>query len=495
MEYNPPGPVGRAFMLSNAFIRGLRGPLGSGKSTCCIMDMWQTAKMQHTQPDGWKRYRSVITRNTYSELETTTLRSFLTWFPQHLGKLTYGAPIEYKFRRELGDGVKLEAEFWFLALDRPDHIRKLLSLEVTQAFMNEAREQPKAILDGMTGRVGRYPAKKDGGAVRSGIIMDTNSPDASHWWAKMSDYATPEVIADTAKLERELRGMGALPDDQKLLEFFTQPSAELRDGSMNPEAENIDNLETGYYVRLKAGKSDDWIKVYIRNEYHFVIDGKAIYDQYRDNLHVQECEFNPNWPIHIGMDFGLTPAAVFGQRAPSGQTRILSELIATRLGAKSFAREVKEHLALHYAGCTLGTVTGDPSGNAGGNDDVSVFQLMASEGLIALPARTNDPDIRIAAVNTPLAQLIDGIPALVISPRCLGLRAACAGGYQYRRVQIASEVRYELKPNKNMHSHVAEALQYLQLGLGIGRDVIRRPASMTANRPAFANMDYDMFDR
>ena len=53
------------------------------------------------------------------------------------------------------DGVELEV--MFIALDRPDDLRKLLSLELTGAWINEAREIPKAILDGLTARVGRFP--------------------------------------------------------------------------------------------------------------------------------------------------------------------------------------------------------------------------------------------------------------------------------------------------------------------------------------------------
>ena len=32
LDYKPPGPIARAFMKDNSFVRGLRGPVGSGKS-------------------------------------------------------------------------------------------------------------------------------------------------------------------------------------------------------------------------------------------------------------------------------------------------------------------------------------------------------------------------------------------------------------------------------------------------------------------------------
>ena len=53
---------------------------------------------------------------------------------------------------------KGDIDVLFLALDREEDVRKLLSLELTGAWINEAREIPKAIVDTLTGRVGRYPA-------------------------------------------------------------------------------------------------------------------------------------------------------------------------------------------------------------------------------------------------------------------------------------------------------------------------------------------------
>jgi len=315
IKYESPGPVADRFLLSNAFIRGIRGPVGSGKSAACIIDIWQTAQVQKPDSEGIRRYRGLIIRNTYGELESTTIKFFLMWFPDTLGRLTYGAPITYILKASLPDGIILEAEFLFLALDRPEHMRKLLSLEVTQAWINEAREIPKAILDTLTGRL-RYPPMMHGGPVRAGIIMDTNSMDAEHWWPKLADLSDDAMKEQTRKLEEELRGMGQLPEGQRLMEFFTQPSAELLDGKQNPDAENIKNLPPGYYVTSKVGKSDEWIKVYIRNEYSFIMDGKAVYPEYRDNLHAVAYSIVPTLPLHIGMDFGLTPAAVFAQRSP-----------------------------------------------------------------------------------------------------------------------------------------------------------------------------------
>lgn len=494
VDYELPGPVAAAFLASDAFIRGIRGPVGSGKSTVCVIDMLKNAAAQVKSPiDGVRRYRCAIIRNTYGELETTTIKTFHQWWEETKGTYLKTAPITQRY---FVPG-KCDIEFLFLALDNPKHVRKLLSLELTQAWINEAREVPKAVLDHLTARVGRYPSMKDGGAVNPNIIMDTNSPDQEHWWALLADFQTPESQAETAELEKELLAMGAIREGQKLMEFFSQPSAEDADGKQNPLAENLKNLPLGYYVKAKIAKTKDWIKVYIQNLYHYVMDGKQIYENYRDDLHCVAKAYNPAWPLNMGIDFGLTPAAVFFQISTMGQKRVLSELVATRLGAKNFAKQIQEHLGQKYGdGVKMGNMTGDPAGEAEAQtDETTPFQMLASEGVIAKPAHTNDPQIRIEAVNSCFGQLIDGEPALVIHPDCKMLRKACMGGYHYRRIQVVGEAKYDNKPHKNMFSHVAEALQYGLLGVGVGKQVTRRPdAQRQANRPKGYNTDNAYFE-
>lgn len=440
-RYESPGPIISGFLKSNKFVRGLMGPIGGGKSTACVMDIISRAREQKKDASGKARTRWAIIRNTFPELKTTTIKTWQQWVPPNLGRWQAEGPPTHFI--ETNDMV-LEA--LFIALDRPDDVRKLLSMELTGGWLNEVRELPKTVLDALTGRVGRYPPMRDGGPTWSGVIMDTNAPDMDHWYYQL------------AEVDR--------PDD---FEFFRQPSG------LAANAENVENLPPDYYKRACSGKKDDWVKVYVRADYGFVTDGKPVYDQFFDNLHIATHEFNPAWELHVGMDFGLTPAAVFGQRTPLGQTRILSEIVATRLGATSFAREIKQHIQSRYPHAKIGSMTGDPSGDGGGNDEQTAFQLMAAQGVIALPASTNDPAIRIEAVNSKMGTLIDGQPGLVINPFCTQLRKACAGGYHYRRVKLSSELKFEEKPNKNMSSHVAEALQYFELGQGGGREVVLRP--------------------
>ena len=61
------------FLHDKSFVRGLMGPVGSGKSYGCAAEIMLKAVQQKPSPrDGIRYSRFVIVRNTYPELRTTT---------------------------------------------------------------------------------------------------------------------------------------------------------------------------------------------------------------------------------------------------------------------------------------------------------------------------------------------------------------------------------------------------------------------------------------
>lgn len=466
IEYTPSATL-EAFHASNKFVRGIRGPIGSGKSVGCCWEIYTRAMEQAAGPDGVRRSRWVAVRNTYGELQTTTVRTWLDWFPSDVvGRIVYGAPIEQTCVFTHDDGSRVELEMWFLALDRPDHVKKLLSLECTGIWLNEARELPRAVLDAATGRVGRFPSKRDGGATWFGVIMDTNPPDTDHWWYTLAEEDRPDEF-----------------------EFFSQPPGD------SDLAENLQNLPDGYYRRLKAGKTDEWVKVYVRGDYGFVLDGKPVYPEFIDSLHVREFEIQRMLPMYGGMDFGLTPAGVAGQRMPNGQIRIHSELVAENMGVERFGLEWKREMAIRYPGMPFEKITGDPAGVARNDDERTTFDILNKAcGVPSEPAFTNAFTMRREAFASPMLRLIDGSPGMLIHPQCKRLRKALAGGYHYKRVLVSGTDRYHDEPDKNMHSHVAEAAQYMVLGMGGAQTMLRPPGRQPAARQTAGRTDYSVLD-
>lgn len=472
VTYEPPGPVAKAFLESGAFIRGILGPIGSGKSVACIIELLRRAHLQVKGPDGLRHTRFAIVRNTFPELRTTTLKSWLDWMPASFGKLTMSSPITHLV---VNDEISMEVIF--LALDREEDVRKLMSLELTACFLNEARYITKAVLDGATGRVGRYPSVRDGGCTWAGIIMDTNPPDSESWWYKLAEGVDLEMVAQTAELERELRIKGLLRWDQPLMEFFRQPSG------LSPEAENIQNLRPGYYQYASVGKTEDYVKVYVRGEYGFVVEGKPVYPMYRDNTHTAKLKIQPlpGVPILVGVDGGLTPAAVFAQRTLSGRWLILSEVVTEDCGVTRFGELLLAHKALNYPEHEIGGAWGDPAGTARGDDEEAWFTILNNvTGWSFKPAPTNDIDLRLEAVILPLNRLIDGLPAVQVSPDCATYRKGFISGYHYKLVKSSNGASVHETPAKNKYSHVHDAGQYLFLGGGeyevaLGRQDRRKP--------------------
>lgn len=479
--YDPPGPVGREFIKSDAFAVGILGPIGSGKSVACVMKLVRNMQKQVRLKDGWIRRRTAVIRNTFPELRTTTIKTWHTWIPPDVGAYRDSGPPTHHI---IDHANKVDWEIIFIALDRPDDVRKLLSFELSDAWINEAREVPKAILDGLTGRVGRFPRVEDGGCTDPQIIMDTNPPDSDHWWYRLAEEPTAEDIENTEALEEKLREVGGLRPGQRLFQWYRQP------GGDSPAAENIKNLPPGYYLKAGAHKSREWIKVYIKAEYGFVLDGKPVYPDYVDSIHCREFEISPRLPIDVGMDFGLTPAAVFAQQMVNGQWRKHSELVTENMGIVRFAEEFKKHIARLYPGFKIRSITGDPAGDARGDDERTTFQVLAAGGVIAQPAKTNDPVLRIEAVAGGFRRMIDGEPGMLVHPQCRTLRKGYAGGYNFRRLQLAGEARYRDVPDKNMFSHVCDADQYVMIGNGEGKAIIQREPN--PNRQKFAISDYQI---
>lgn len=435
------------FHASQKFVRGIMGPIGSGKSVGCTIEMFAKAVAQEPY-QGIRRTRWAAIRNTYPELKSTTIKTFEDWFPSDICQINWSPPITGTLKMPLPDGTIVEMEVLFMALDKPNDVKKLLSLELTGVWLNEVREIPKQILDGATGRVGRYPAKRHGGPTWSGIIMDTNPPDDDHWYYRVAEELKPDGY-----------------------DFFRQPPALQRIPGTevyepNPYAENVINQPLGYnyWLRQIDGKDQDWINVYVLGQYGSIFDGKPVYNEYNDQIHCadEDLELYKGVPIFLGWDYGLTPAAVAVQLSPHGQLRVVREWTSDDMGIREFARDVVQpDLINHFNGVPIISV-GDPAGKQRSQTEAkSCMDILYEEGIPTEDAPTNEVIKRLDSVRFYLKGMDrEGKPGFIISPSCKTIRRGFNGGYKYERVQIVGEERYKDIPAKNKFSHPHDALQY-----------------------------------
>jgi hypothetical protein len=489
-KYKPEGDTLKKFMKSDDFFRGLRGPVGSGKSVACCIEIFRRSLLQQKNAEGKRKSRWAVIRNTNPQLRTTTIKTWLDWFPEDTwGNFAWSVP--YTHRILVGE---LDIEVIFLALDRPEDVKKLLSLELTGVWVNEAREIPKSIIDACTMRVGRFPSMREGGASWYGVIADTNAPEEDHWWPIMAaDVPVPDHISRDEAL------MLIKPDNWS---FYTQPPALLenkgKDGFItgyedNKKSENKKNLTEKYYENIIRGKTKGWIDVYVLNKLGSIEEGKPVYHSFKEELHITKNKIDliPGQPIWIGVDFGLTPAAVFGQRTTTGKWNIINELVCFEMGVIRFSELLRGEIAKLYKGYEV-MIYGDPAGDfRSQTDERTPFQIMRNCGLKAIPAPSNDVALRIEAVDSTLSRLVDGSPGFNMSTDCINLKKGFNGGYHYRRLQVSGD-RYDEKPLKNRYSHVHDALQYLMMGAGEGRTMM---SGKIQTQPTVAKKQWDVFQK
>lgn len=464
ITFNPPGPVIQDFLNSKDFVRGIMGPIGSGKSSACVVEILRRAHEQKPSPDGVRRSRWAIIRNSYPELKTTTLKTWTEWCPRDYGKLTMDSPITH---RVVNDG--LDMEVLFIALDRDEDVKKLLSLELTGAWINEAREIPKAILDALTGRVGRYPSKNMGGASWSGIMLDTNPPDDQSWWYRLAE--------------------DEVPDGWK---FFRQP------GGNSSDAENVPNLPLDYYKRISAGKDPEWINIYVHGNYGYLIEGKVVYPMFRDSIHVSPSHLEPveDIALTVGADAtGLRPAAIIGQLLPNGQWRIIDEFTTDNCGITRFSENLAKYVKSTYPNHMVAHAWCDPAALArDGDERVGLDVFREKTGWKTKPAPTNELAMRIEVVIAALNRMVEGGPGIIISSKCKMLRKGFSSGYHYKSVRTGNGTQFHDTPAKNEYSDPHDGLQYLLLGGGEADVVMNRVRRKKEQGPRIAkDLDYSIY--
>jgi hypothetical protein len=126
LKYNATNTAAQ-FHSDDSFVRLMLGAVGCGKSVADCAEVFRRAWEQEPGDDGVRRSRWGIIRNTYPELKSTTIKTWLDWFPEHLfGKMKWDSPITHRIFLE-----NFDLEVIFLALDSEQDIKKLMSFEFT----------------------------------------------------------------------------------------------------------------------------------------------------------------------------------------------------------------------------------------------------------------------------------------------------------------------------------------------------------------------------
>jgi hypothetical protein len=478
-------PVLSEYMESRAPVSIIRGPRGSGKTfgsaQRCLMHMME----QEPNERGIRPTRGLVTRDSYAELQNTTIRDFKDVFRDIMDFTTgsSGTPTaRTKPGVTLDHQTTLDAEVIFQSSGVEDAEERAKGFQLTFAWFNEFSGAPRGFFNRVREALGRYPSFAAGGVACTwrGVLADTNSFDESHWLFEIFEnppagwavFSQPGGVLDSGQVD----GTG-----RKVWQI-------------NPDAENVHWLPKGYYEELLSGGKDDEIKVLLANEYGFYVDGLPIHPWYVDSVHCTQREFEPDPKLEIilGGDFGRTPCATFWQHLETlGRWVCFDELTSHNMSAAVFAPELKRYIDRRYPGFRVRGY-GDPAGDKSGQTvETTPIDILKANGIPMQPAPTNNVTLRRAAITIPGRRLcMDGRPALLISPRAKTLRKGLMGGFCYRRLRIGGATpKYSDEPDKNQFSHPVESGEYALLGGGEGRAALRPPDHLQSGRdprPQFA---------
>lgn len=477
-----PTPTLTLFHNDDSPVRCVSGPVGSGKSSGCVTEIFLRAARQAPNAKGVRPSRWAVIRKDYPALKTTTVKTFTAWaWGYQPANLVMDSPIRYRSNFRLPDNTTVDLEVYFMPLDHETDLDKLLSLELTGAYVNEG-SQLIDIVDRLRGRLGRYPSMAQGGVACSwsGLWIDTNPPSRTHWIYTLFEVERP-------------KGFRLFKQPPALLVGAENPETGQPTYLPNPLAENVENLPGGfdYYLSKIDGAKQSYVDTYILGNYGSEATGRPVFTSYNDRVHVAKHPLvpDPTMPLFIGCDFGLNPAAVLCQPTAHGTLQALDEVApADVLFDEFFNEHLLPVIRTRFPRYQI-QVVGDPAGTArNAMSQKGVFDYFKEAGIAAFPAFTNDPMLRMDSADHFLTRQ----SGFVLDPtHCPLLREAMAGGYVLAPNRGASGKGSTPRFVKGPLSHVGDAFMYVTLYLhrenSNKRSKVTRPgAGQAKKKVAFA---------
>ncbi len=471
-NFKPAGPVSAAFIGDDtSVVPTLLGPVGGGKSVACVYKGIRRASLMPVCNDGVIRYRRAIVGTTYGQIERNLYPTWKRWLPEDGGDITQvaewkgggGRSATHRLEWEVVRGhtlVPVMAEFVFAAVGEQSVEDFVRGFEPTDFWFYEMDLLPRSLLEASIPRLGRFPA------------VSNSEPDALSRTA--ADSYTPQICGD----------LNAPDIDSWFYEDFEEkpvPGYRLykQPSGLSPKAENRANLRSNYYdvqvaVLSKRQNGKNLVKRMVHAQYAPSPDGQPVYEEYSDDLHLLPTIAPvPDVPLTLGFDQGLRrPACVGFQDLPTGQCRVLFEVVPGRMNARRFAEHVRLKIAEVAPGIPLAEIHWcDPAGTIGADQeagDLAWNEIVAVElGIVIMGTETNEIEARTTAVSDDLTYMIDAqTPGIVISrEHCPMLRKGFASHYRYRKERVGTGERTSDKPEKTDESNPHDALQYGRLGV------------------------------
>lgn len=489
-----PGPIAEAAYWSDAKIMGIQGPVGSGKTTTFLksrrrraIEMPRSVKEEtrHGITGHWRLYKLLVIRETYRQLWSTTIPSYLEVFPRELGEWSGGRgdPVTHVVVFEDAMGP-IEFRVEFMAFG-DNIIASMRGVQATDIWLNEMDTMPDDVLTVGIGRINRWPGRDHFAgysaqfASYGQIAGDFNAPDQDNYTYRVfHDEEKRKQVADllNKQLRTSAEEQGLDPDamPQVKIEFFNQP------GYGEPGAENLQNLAADYYptqiAAMKLAGRGDMIKRLVYNKVTYLKVGDPVFeDEFNRAIHVSRdrLELIPGIPLRIGLDQGFKAAAVVTQFVPPFNWRVYAELHfpKKRYLAREFGRRLGDLLQELFPGVPVEGAWGDMAGEAGSSlatEETYTWNMLCAQAaeIDVRPQKigANRIQPRLEAIRAPLEFIHHGEPGLIIDEeRCPLLVAAFEARYVWAE-DVDKNGDKRKTPDKSFtEANVMDALQYVAL--------------------------------
>ena len=242
------------------------------------------------------------------------------------------------------------------------------------------------------------------------------------------------------------------------------------------------------YINMVKSKID--LATFLREyELHWeALEGKPVYsDEFSREFHVARSSlgWSPRLAVARGWDFGLYPACIFAQLHPFSRLLVLREMVGIDIDTERFIDEVARLSGQWFPGATYYEFV-DPTGrNRAGTDGRSYTRLLTAKPLQAkrITLGLNAPVARRSSVIDFLKANVKGQPSLLIDPSCEYIVKGFGGGYMFKYTKGT----LNSKPDKNIYSHIHDALQYLCSKIRAANLSLDQESHKTIVEPRFGN--------
>lgn len=429
-------PTISKFHESDARIRMVRGPVGSGKSVGLgPMEIVRRASEIGVSSDGTRRSRCLVIRNTLQQLKSTCLVTMQEWLRPISNWKVSDSTLYIRFTP--ADGIPVECDVLLLPLDTPENQQRLLSLEITFCWASEFRELPLELIQAAYSRCGRYPSRVNLTDYYYGLWGETNS------FSEDSEYYD---FLETSQRPNNV-------------DYFVQP------GAFEEGAENREHLPPRYYEDLLEANDPAWCEQYVHNKITPSLSGQAVFAKtFNVNFHSREKLF-PDYgrPIVLGMDTGRNPALVAGQIDSRGRLLVFGSVYTENMGIEKFISQVVRPFLTQVLEGGKFFISLDPAARQRSQiGEESVLDAVKRLGYSAILAPTNDITPRLRAVERYLGMQVDGGGGLLIDKR-YNERLILALMRDYRYPRDKKGILAEKPEKGHPESDLADGLQYLAL--------------------------------